>query len=70
MTAYSTVLFDLDGTLTDPGVGIIRSITHALESVEQQVQRELEFGLAVAPANRRITGLVDFGGDHGGKVRQ
>jgi phosphoglycolate phosphatase len=37
MTAYSTVLFDLDGTLTDPGVGIIRSITHALETVGRPI---------------------------------
>ncbi|WP_346909653.1 HAD hydrolase-like protein [uncultured Roseibium sp.] len=28
---YSTLLFDLDGTLTDPFVGITRSIQHALE---------------------------------------
>ena len=28
--AYTTILFDLDGTLTDPGVGITRSVAHAL----------------------------------------
>ena len=28
---YETVLFDLDGTLTDPGVGITNSVAYALE---------------------------------------
>lgn len=28
---YQTVLFDLDGTLTDPGVGITNSVSYALE---------------------------------------
>lgn len=37
MSDYTTVLFDLDGTLTDPGVGIIRSISHALETVGHPV---------------------------------
>lgn len=30
MKEYSTVLFDLDGTLTDPGLGITNSVAHAL----------------------------------------
>ena len=34
---YQLVLFDLDGTLTDPGVGITNSVAHALK----------KFGLAV-----------------------
>ena len=29
-----TVLFDLDGTLTDPFAGITRSIQHALAALE------------------------------------
>ena len=28
---YQTVLFDLDGTLTDPGIGITNSVAYALE---------------------------------------
>lgn len=31
--AFSTVFFDLDGTLTDSKEGIIRSVVHALESL-------------------------------------
>ncbi len=30
MKQYDTVLFDLDGTLTDPGVGITKSVEYAL----------------------------------------
>ncbi len=33
MTAFSTVLFDLDGTLTDSFLGIQRSLLHALQGV-------------------------------------
>ncbi len=33
MTAFSTVLFDLDGTLTDSYLGIARSLLHALQHV-------------------------------------
>ena len=35
---YGTVLFDLDGTLTDPGIGITNSVRYALE----------RYGIAVA----------------------
>ncbi|HFU4488546.1 TPA: HAD family hydrolase [Streptococcus suis] len=31
---YHTILFDLDGTLTDSGLGIINSVTYALESMK------------------------------------
>ena len=30
MKHYSTILFDLDGTLTDPQVGITKSVQYAL----------------------------------------
>ena len=30
---YTTVLFDLDGTLTDPKVGIVNSVLYALEKI-------------------------------------
>ena len=29
---YDTILFDLDGTLTDPGLGITNSVMHALKN--------------------------------------
>lgn len=35
---YSTVLFDLDGTLTDPGLGITNSVAYALERYAIEVK--------------------------------
>lgn len=35
---YDTVLFDLDGTLTDPGLGITNSVMYALEKFGIQVE--------------------------------
>ncbi len=35
---YNTVLFDLDGTLTDPGEGITNSVAYALEKYGIQVE--------------------------------
>jgi phosphoglycolate phosphatase-like HAD superfamily hydrolase len=32
MQKKTVILFDLDGTLTDPGVGITKSVNYALES--------------------------------------
>lgn len=32
---YSLILFDLDGTLTDPKIGITKSVQHALEAIGQ-----------------------------------
>jgi phosphoglycolate phosphatase len=37
MLRYRAILFDLDGTLTDPAVGIVRSIQYAFERMEQPV---------------------------------
>ena len=40
---YDTVLFDLDGTLTDPGEGITNSVSYALRKygIEVTDRREL-----------------------------
>lgn len=34
---YQVVLFDLDGTLTDPGLGITNSVMYALKKWEIEV---------------------------------
>lgn len=46
MMPYSTVLFDLDGTLTDPGEGITKSVAYALK----------KFGIEIAD----LTSLYKF----------
>ena len=33
MNKYDLVLFDLDGTLTDPGAGLMKSFHYALEKM-------------------------------------
>ena len=34
---YKNILFDLDGTLTDPGLGITNSIMYALRKMDKEV---------------------------------
>mgnify|MGYP001264956197 CR=1 FL=1 len=38
MKKYTTILFDLDGTLTDPKVGITKSVAYALKSFGIEVE--------------------------------
>jgi phosphoglycolate phosphatase len=37
MKKYEVVLFDLDGTLTDPGIGITNSVAYALKKFEIEI---------------------------------
>jgi len=52
MSVTTTLLLDLDGTLTDNFVGISRSILHALESLGAGVVSESELRGCVAPPLR------------------
>lgn len=38
MKEYKYILFDLDGTVTDPGVGITGSVMYALRALESRRQ--------------------------------
>lgn len=38
MRKYDVILFDLDGTLTDPGIGITNSVMHALKKYGIEVE--------------------------------
>lgn len=46
---YSTVLFDLDGTLTDPGMGITNSVAHALRRWGIEVPERAELYKFIGP---------------------
>lgn len=46
---YNTVLFDLDGTLTDPGTGITNSVAHALKKYGIEVQDKKELYKFIGP---------------------
>ena len=43
------ILFDLDGTLTDPRPGIVRSIQYALERLDAEVPDEASLLWCIGP---------------------
>lgn len=47
--SFTTVLFDLDGTLTDPFEGITRSIQHALEKMGAHVPEGKDLHWCIGP---------------------
>ncbi|MET3193957.1 phosphoglycolate phosphatase [Bacillus sp. OAE603] len=49
MKNYEYILFDLDGTLTDPKEGIINSIEYALRKMGKQEIQELELLTFIGP---------------------
>lgn len=49
MKRYNTVLFDLDGTLTDPGIGITKSVEYALNRYEITVADRAELYPFIGP---------------------
>ena len=46
---YTTVLFDLDGTLTDSGAGILNSVTYALKKYNIIIEDKAELNKFVGP---------------------
>lgn len=46
---YRYILFDLDGTLTDPGVGITNSVAYALEKYNIIVEDKTELYKFIGP---------------------
>ena len=49
MKNYDTVIFDLDGTLTDPGEGITRSVEYALSKFGIKVADRRELYCFIGP---------------------
>ena len=46
---YKYCLFDLDGTLTDPAIGITNSVMHALEKYDIHVSDRSELYPFIGP---------------------
>ncbi|UPM53546.1 HAD family hydrolase [Gottfriedia acidiceleris] len=46
---YNTILFDLDGTLTDPKVGILNSVKYALQKMKKAIPLESELLKFIGP---------------------
>lgn len=49
MSKYEVILFDLDGTLTDPGLGITNSVMHALKKYGIEVADRTELYKFIGP---------------------
>ncbi len=49
MKSYNVILFDLDGTLTDPGLGITNSVMHALKKYGIEVADRSELYKFIGP---------------------
>lgn len=49
MTNNKRIFFDLDGTLTDPKLGITRCITHAIESLDINAPNEVDLTWCIGP---------------------
>lgn len=49
MKKYNTILFDLDGTLTDPGIGITNSVMYALKKYGINVSERSELYKFIGP---------------------
>jgi phosphoglycolate phosphatase len=54
MTKITNVLFDLDGTLTDPAEGIVRCIEHSLTTLEIACPPALELTRYIGPPLREV----------------
>ncbi len=54
MGRYSTVIFDLDGTLTDPGAGIVNTIRNVILEFGGKAPRAEELKWCVGPPLREI----------------
>ncbi len=59
---WDVVLFDLDGTLTDPHVGITRCLAHALDSVGQPVDDPDSLRVFIGPP--LMEGFAEMGVPH------
>ena len=58
---YEVVLFDLDGTLTDPGVGITNSVAYALEKYGiKTAKREELYPFIGPPLHESFEGFYGF----------
>lgn len=58
--SYQYILFDLDGTLTDPGIGITNSVMYALEKYNIKVSERSELYKFIGPP--LIDSFMDFYG--------
>ena len=56
---YTTLIFDLDGTLSDPALGVVRCINFALTSFDQPPRADHEITRHIGPPLEQILVLSD-----------
>ena len=64
---YKAILFDFDGTITESGLGIIRSAAYAFEQLGLPVPGEEELNTFIGPP--LVTSFMQYGNmdEEGGK---
>ena len=55
---YTTLIFDLDGTLSDPALGVVRCINFALTSFDQSPRADHEITRHIGPPLEKILALL------------
>ena len=55
---YTTLIFDLDGTLSDPALGVVRCINFALTSFDQPPRADHEITQHIGPPLEQILALL------------
>ena len=55
---YTTLIFDLDGTLSDPALGVVRCINFALTSFDQTPRADHEITRHIGPPLEQILALL------------
>ena len=55
---YTTLIFDLDGTLSDPALGVVRCINFALTSFDQPPRADHEITRHIGPPLEQIFALL------------
>lgn len=51
---YHTILFDLDGTLTDSGQGILNSVAYALNQIEIEEPNSENLKRFIGPSSMNL----------------
>ena len=55
---YTTLIFDLDGTLSDPALGVVRCMNFALTSFDQPPRADHEIKRHIGPPLEQILALL------------
>lgn len=63
MSSYSTLIFDLDGTLTDPALGFVRCMNYALTSFDYSPLPDSDITRHIGPPLEQTIGILTASSD-------